>query len=79
MVLANQGFDITDDLVLCGASLGVPPFTKGKDQLSVRHPGKQATERLNILTTFPITIHDYTSLGKQHNGTRCVAILNESI
>ena len=34
MVLADRGFDIADELALCGASLSIPSFTKGKDQLS---------------------------------------------
>ena len=34
LVLADRGFDIADDLSLVGASLAIPPFTKGKDQLS---------------------------------------------
>ena len=33
MVLADRGFDIADELALCGASLSIPSFTKGKDQL----------------------------------------------
>ena len=32
--LADSGFDITDELALHGASLAIPSFTKGKDQLS---------------------------------------------
>ena len=30
VVLADQGFDITEPLALHGASLAIPPFTKGK-------------------------------------------------
>ena len=33
-MLADRGFDITDELALHGASLAIPSFTKGKDQLS---------------------------------------------
>ena len=36
LVLTDQGFDISDDLVFHGAALAIPPFTKGKDQLSQR-------------------------------------------
>jgi len=36
MVMADRGFDIADELALCGASLAIPPFTKGKPQLSQR-------------------------------------------
>ena len=34
LILANRGFDIADDLAMVGASLAIPPFTKGKPQLS---------------------------------------------
>ena len=34
LVLADRGFDIADDLAVVGASLAIPPFTKGKPQLS---------------------------------------------
>ena len=34
MILADRGFDIVDDLAMVGASLAIPPFTKGKPQLS---------------------------------------------
>ena len=36
LVLADHGFDIADDLALVGASLAIPPFTRGKPQLSQR-------------------------------------------
>ena len=34
MVLADQGFNISEDLAIHGASLAIPSFTKGKSQLS---------------------------------------------
>ncbi len=34
LVLADRGFDIADDLALIGASFSIPPFTRGKPQLS---------------------------------------------
>ena len=36
LVLADRGFDISDKLALVGTSLAIPPFTKGKPQLSQR-------------------------------------------
>ena len=36
LVIADRGFDIADDLALVGATLAIPPFTKGKPQLSQR-------------------------------------------
>ena len=32
--MADQGFDIEEDLALVGARLNIPPFLRGKDQLS---------------------------------------------
>lgn len=36
LVLADRGFDISDELALRGATLAIPPFTRGKPQLSQR-------------------------------------------
>ena len=36
VVLADQGFNITEELGLRGATLAIPAFTKGKSQLSQR-------------------------------------------
>ena len=36
VVLADRGFDISDDLAVHGATLEIAPFTRGKDQLSWR-------------------------------------------
>lgn len=36
LILADRGFDITEDLALQGSTLAIPPFTKGKTQLSQR-------------------------------------------
>ena len=36
LVLADRGFDISEELALHGATLAIPPFTKGKLQLSQR-------------------------------------------
>ena len=33
-VIADRGFDIEDDLVLLGVHLNIPPFLRGKPQLS---------------------------------------------
>ena len=34
LVLADRGFNISDELAICGAHLSIPAFTKGRDQLS---------------------------------------------
>ena len=36
MVMADRGFEVSDDLAVHGATLAIPPFTRGKDQLSQR-------------------------------------------
>jgi len=36
LVVADRGFDISDDLAMVRASLAIPPFIKGKPQLSQR-------------------------------------------
>ena len=36
LVLADRGFDISDELALCGATLAIPPFIKVKSRLSQR-------------------------------------------
>uniref|UniRef100_A0A1X7UW99 DDE Tnp4 domain-containing protein n=1 Tax=Amphimedon queenslandica TaxID=400682 RepID=A0A1X7UW99_AMPQE len=35
-IMADRGFNIGDDLAVCGAQLLIPAFTKGKEQLSAR-------------------------------------------
>ena len=39
LVLADRGFDISDSVAYCGATLKLPAFTRGKDQLG-RTPEK---------------------------------------
>ena len=36
IVLADRGFDVTDSVAIMGASLDLPAFTKGREQLSAR-------------------------------------------
>lgn len=36
LVIADRGFDVADELAFIGATLKIPPFTKGKPQLSQR-------------------------------------------
>ena len=56
-VLADRGFDIADDLSLVGASLAIPPFTKGKDQLS-----QSEVERARALSH--VRIHVEHAIGR---------------
>ena len=71
-VLADRGFDIAEELALQGATLAIPPYTKGKQQLSqreveesrrlsrVRIHVERAIGRMKtyklLHTTFPITL-----------------------
>ena len=34
LILADRGFDIAEDLAIHSATLAIPPYTKGKFQLS---------------------------------------------
>jgi len=57
LVLADRGFDISEELALHGVTLAVPPFTnKGKPQLSSRTFRIHEIGRLNLQEkTLPIT------------------------
>ena len=57
LVLADRGFDIADDLSLFGACLAIPPFTKGKDQLS-----QSEVERARALSR--MRIHVERAIGR---------------
>jgi len=57
LVLADRGFDIADDLALVGASLAIPPFTKGKNQLS-----QSEVERARALSR--VRIHVERAIGR---------------
>ena len=45
LVLADRGFDLSNELALYGATLPIPPFTKRKSQLSQR----EVEENLEVL------------------------------
>ena len=60
LVLADWGFDITEPLALCGASLAIPPFTKGKSQLS-----KKEVETARALLR--VRIHVERAIGRLKN------------
>ena len=63
-VMADHGFDIQDDLALLGVRLNIPPFLKGKSQLtekelvetgriaSIRIHVERAMERIKIFHIF---------------------------
>ena len=60
LVLADRGFDIADDLALVGASLAIPPFTRGKPQLSQRE-----VETSRALSR--VRIHVERAIGRMKN------------
>lgn len=60
LVLADCGFDIADDLALVGASLAIPPFTRGKLQLSQRE-----VETSRALSR--VRIHVERAIGRMKN------------
>jgi len=64
LVLADQGFDIAEDLGLRGASLALPAFTKGKPQLLQRE-----VERSRKLSN--VRIHLERAIGR----IKCYKIL----
>ena len=55
--MADRGFDITEDLALRGTSLCIPPFTKGKSQLSQRE-----VETSRVLSS--LRIHVERAIGR---------------
>ena len=76
MVMADRGFTISEELAVRGATLAIPPFTKGRRQLrassvasarrlsSVRIHVERAFERIKnfkILSTLPITLMSHAS------------------
>ena len=60
LVIADRGFDIADDLALVGAILAIPPFTKGKSQLSQREV--EFSRRLSS-----VRIHVERAIGRMKN------------
>ena len=51
VVLADRGFDVNDTFALCGATLDIPTFTKGHDQLppeDVEATRKLANVRIHV-------------------------------
>ena len=57
VVIADRGFEITEDLALRGATLCIPPFTKGKSQLSQRE-----VETSRVLSS--LRIHVERAIGR---------------
>ena len=67
MVLADRGFDISEDLALRGVTLAIPAFTKGKPQLS-----KREVEISRVLSN--VRIHVERAIGH----IKCYKILHNT-
>ena len=67
MVLADRGFDISEDLALRGVTLAIPAFTKGKPQLS-----KREVEISRVLSN--VRIHVERAIGR----IKCYKILHNT-
>ena len=57
MVIADRGFDIGNELACIGARLKIPPFNKGKSQLSERE-----VETAQVLSR--VRIHVERAIGR---------------
>ncbi|XP_028515656.1 uncharacterized protein LOC114575292 [Exaiptasia diaphana] len=65
IVLADRGFDIADSVGLCRASLKIPAFTRGKNQLSaldVEETRKIANVRIHVERVIGLVRRKYTIL-----------------
>ncbi|XP_022806305.1 uncharacterized protein LOC111343402 [Stylophora pistillata] len=65
IVLADRGFDISDSVGLCQASLKIPAFTRGKNQLSaldVEETRKIANVRIHVERVIGLVRRKYTIL-----------------
>ena len=64
-VMADCGFDVQDELALCGVRLNIPPFLKGKSKLSesqlVETHVERAMERIKNFHIFDRIIHSSMS------------------
>ena len=65
VVLADRGFDIKDDIVLYGAKLEIPSFTRGKPQLSakdVEYSKRLSKVRIHVERIIGLMKNKYTIL-----------------
>ena len=65
MVIADRGFTISDDLWVFGAKLEIPPFTRGKTQLSQREvemSKKLSQVRIHVERIIGLLKNKYTIL-----------------
>ena len=65
LVLADRGFDISDDVGLQGGKLEIPSFTKGKKQLSqkeIEYSQRLAKVRIHVERVIGLMKNKYTIL-----------------
>ena len=65
VVLADRGFTVAEDIAVHGARLVIPPFTRGKDQLSQREVelAKQLSQvRIHVERVIGLLKNKYTIL-----------------
>ena len=65
VVLADRGFTVAEDIAIHGARLEIPPFTRGKDQLSQREVelAKQLSQvRIHVERVIGLLKNKYTIL-----------------
>ena len=59
-MMADRGFDVSDNLAMCGAELLNPAFTRGKKQLST-----QEVEFTRCLARVQIHVESYWAFKKE--------------
>ena len=65
VILADRGFDISDDLTIYGARLEIPAFTRGKKQLSlqeVEYSKRLSKVRIHVERVIGLLKNKYTIL-----------------
>ena len=65
IILADRGFDIGDSAAVCGATVEIPAFTKGKKQLSafdVERSRKLTSVRVHVERVIGLIRKKYTIL-----------------
>lgn len=65
VILADRGFDISDNLTIYGARLEIPAFTRGKKQLSlqeVEYSKRLSKVRIHVERVIGLLKNKYTIL-----------------
>lgn len=62
VILADRGFDISDDLALHGVRLEIPSFTRGKKQLSIVEVEHSKQVRIHVERIIGLLKNKYSLL-----------------